>query len=113
MLQSFRPQVEKSSDQNPIFFNSHKNEIRKQTFIFISIDSTARIKKDLIPKIEKTEDADLLLALQNFISSSGESSFPLNSEQLDSIEKGRREIAEGNWSTNEEVLTELKQWLKK
>ncbi|MRX40778.1 hypothetical protein GJU43_15930 [Flavobacterium sp. LC2016-23] len=38
--------------------------------------------------------------------------YELSSEQKTAIEKGQNEIKEGNFYTNDEVISEMREWLK-
>ena len=76
------------------------------------MEKTERIKKDLIQKIENLDDMEFLVALQNLLNTQS-SLFELNSDQMHSIYKGRRDIQEGNYRSNEKVMEELQEWLKK
>jgi predicted transcriptional regulator len=41
-----------------------------------------------------------------------EALYRLSSEQKTAIEKGQKEIKEGNFYTNDEVISEMREWLK-
>ena len=74
---------------------------------------TAQIKKNLISRIKDSKDLDFLKALQTIFDSSEQALYQLSSEQQTAIEKGRKEIKEGNLHKNEEVISEMREWLKK
>ncbi len=77
------------------------------------MDMTAQIKKNLISRIKDSKDLNFLKALQTIFDSSEQALYQLSSEQQTAIEKGRKEIKEGNLHKNEEVISEMREWLKK
>jgi len=74
---------------------------------------TAQIKKNLILRIKDSKDLNFLNALQTIFDSSEQALFQLSSEQQSAIETGRTEIKNDQFFKNEEVISEMKQWLKK
>lgn len=74
---------------------------------------TTQLKRNLIERIENSEDLIFLQALQTIIESSEENVFELSSEQENSIEIGRSQIAKGELRTHEDVMLEMKTWLKR
>jgi len=74
---------------------------------------TSQIKKNLILRIKDSKDLNFLNALQTIFDSSEQSLFQLSAEQQLAIEKGRDEIKKGEFFKNEEVISEMKQWLQK
>ena len=77
------------------------------------MDMTAQIKKNLISRIKDSKDLNFLKALQTIFDSSEQGLYQLSSEQQNAIEKGRDEIKEGDFHKNEEVISEMREWLKK
>ena len=77
------------------------------------MDMTAQIKKNLISRIKDSKDLNFLKALQTIFDSSEQALYQLSSEQQTAIEKGRKEIKKGNFHKNEEVISEMREWLKK
>ena len=77
------------------------------------MDMTAQIKKNLISRIKDSKDLNFLNALQTIFDSSEQALFQLSSEQQLSIENGRSEIRNGKFHKNEEVISEMKEWLKR
>ena len=77
------------------------------------MDMTAQIKKNLISRIKDSKDLNFLKALQTIFDSSEQALYQLSSEQQNAIDKGRDEIKEGNFYKNEEVISEMREWLKK
>ena len=77
------------------------------------MNMTAQIKKNLILRIKDSKDLNFLNALQTIFDSSEQALFQLSSEQQSAIETGRNEIKNGQFFKNEEVISEMKQWLKK
>lgn len=74
---------------------------------------TAQIKKNLISRIKDSKDLNFLKALQTIFDSSEQALYQLSSEQQNAIDKGRNEIKEGDFYKNEEVISEMREWLKK
>jgi hypothetical protein len=74
---------------------------------------TAQIKKNLILRIKDSKDLNFFNALQTIFDSSEQALYQLSAEQQSAIEKGRSEIKNGQFIKNEEVISEMKQWLKK
>ena len=77
------------------------------------MDMTAQIKKNLISRIKDSKDLNFLKALQTIFDSSKQALYQLTSEQQTAIEKRRDEIKEGDFHKNEEVISEMREWLKK
>ncbi len=77
------------------------------------MDMTAQIKKNLISRIKESKDLNFLNALQTIFDSSEQALYQLSTNQQSSIETGRNEIKEGRFHNNEEVLSEMRKWLKK
>jgi len=73
---------------------------------------TAQIKKNLISRIKDSEDLNFLKALQTIFDSSEQALYQLTSEQHTAIEKGRNDIKEGDFHKNEEVISEMHEWLR-
>ena len=76
------------------------------------MNMTSQIKKNLILRIKDSKDLDFLKALQTIFDSSEQSLFQLSVEQQLAIDKGRDEIKNGEFFKNEEVISEMKQWLQ-
>jgi hypothetical protein len=72
----------------------------------------AQIKKNLISRIKESKDLNFLNALQTIFDSSEQALYQLSFEQESSIDSARCEIKEGKFQKNEEVISEMKQWLK-
>lgn len=77
------------------------------------MDMTAQIKKDLISRIKDSKDLKLLNMLQTIFDSSEQSLYQISTNQQSSIETGRNEIKEGKFHNNDEVILEMRKWLKK
>lgn len=75
------------------------------------MDRTMQIKKDLISRIKDSKDIDFLKALQTIFDSSEKALYPLTPKQQELIETGRAEIRNGLFFENEQVLSEMKEWL--
>ena len=76
------------------------------------MDTTAQIKNNLISRIKDSKDLTFLKALQTIFDSSEQSLYETSSEQEKQIQQGRQEIAQGKFSSNTQVLSEMRAWLK-
>jgi len=74
---------------------------------------TAQIKKNLISRIKDSKDLNFLNALQTIFDASEQELYELSNEQKTTIESSRIEIENGNFHKNEEVISEMREWLKK
>ncbi len=77
------------------------------------MDSSIQIKNNLISRIKSSEDLNFLHALQTIFDTSEQSLYELNEQQMKSIEIGREEIQRGDFKEHGQVMTEMKEWLKK
>ena len=77
------------------------------------MDMTALLKKNLISRIEDSKDINFLKALQTIFDSSEQVLYELNSAQQASIEKGREQIANGEFTKHDDLISEMRTWLKK
>lgn len=77
------------------------------------MDMTAQIKKNLISRIKDSKDLNFLKALQTIFDSSEQALYQLSSEQKLTIEKGKNDIKNVSFHKNEEVISEMREWLKK
>lgn len=77
------------------------------------MNSTSQLKKNLVSRIKDSKDLNFLNALQTIFDSTEQALFQLNKEQNEAIESGRNEIKNGKFYKNEEVISEMKQWLEK
>ncbi|WP_026715276.1 hypothetical protein [Flavobacterium daejeonense] len=77
------------------------------------MDMTAQIKKNLISRIKDSTDLNFLNALQTIFDSSEQALYQLSTNQQSSIETGKNEIKEGKFHSNDEVISEMRKWLKK
>ncbi|MFB9077900.1 hypothetical protein ACFFLS_04440 [Flavobacterium procerum] len=77
------------------------------------MDLTAQIKKNLISRIKDSNDLNFLNALQTIFDSSEQELYQLSNEQKSAIATSRMEIENGNFHKNEEVISEMREWLKK
>jgi predicted transcriptional regulator len=77
------------------------------------MDPTSQIKKNLIRRIQNSNDINFLKALQTIIDSSEEALIQLTRAQQSSIEIGRNEIKNGDFIENDKLMSDLKEWLIK
>ena len=77
------------------------------------MDVTAQIKNNLISRIESSKDLDFLKALQTIFDSSEQELYQLSTEQKEAISKSRNQIENGEFTSHESVISEMKEWLSK
>ncbi|WP_269237745.1 hypothetical protein [Flavobacterium flavigenum] len=77
------------------------------------MNTVEQIKRNLISRIEDSEDLNFLNALQTIFDSSEQALYKLSSDQGEVIENSRVEIENGKFHKNEDVISEMKEWLKK
>ncbi|URM37752.1 hypothetical protein [Flavobacterium anhuiense] len=77
------------------------------------MDLTTQIKKNLISRIKDSNDLNFLNALQTIFDSSEQELYQLSNDQKTAIATSRMEIENGNFHKNEEVISEMREWLKK
>jgi predicted transcriptional regulator len=77
------------------------------------MNMTTQIKKSLISRIKDSDDMNFLKALQTIFDSSEQSLYQLSPEQQDSINEGREDIKNGNYIDNDQLMSEMKEWLTK
>jgi predicted transcriptional regulator len=77
------------------------------------MDMTTQIKNSLISRIKDSNDMNFLKALQTIFDSSEQSLYQLSPEQNDSIIEGREEIKRGDFIENDQLISEMKEWLTK
>ena len=76
------------------------------------MNTTLYIKKNLISRIQSSNDLNFLKALQTIFDSSEQELFKLNQSQKESIEASRQDFKNGKHKTNEQVMREMNVWLK-
>lgn len=77
------------------------------------MNMTTQIKNSLISRIKDSNDLDFLKALQTIFDSSEQTLYQLSDEQNAFIIKGREEIKNGDYIENDQLMSEMKAWLKK
>ena len=77
-----------------------------------AMNTISQLKNNLITRIKKSDDIEFLKALQTIFDSSSQSLFELSSEQKESINKGREEIRNGEYISNNQVISEIEKWLE-
>lgn len=77
------------------------------------MDSTLQLKNSIISRIKSSSDIEFLKALHTIMDSSDKSLYQLSELQEQSIEAGNKDIQEGRFVSNEQVLSEIELWLKK
>lgn len=74
--------------------------------------TTIDLKNQLIEKINSIEDVKFLTAIKTIIDSRASELYVLSEEQKEGIAVGKQQIKDGNFFKNEDVFTELKEWIK-
>ncbi len=77
------------------------------------MSTSAQLKKSLIARIKDSNDLDFLKALQTIFDAAEKQLYDLTPEQEKAIENGRNEIKAGESFSNEEVISEMREWLEK
>lgn len=78
------------------------------------MDVVAQIKNNLISRIKKSDDINFLQALQSILDNSdAKELFQLSLEQEIAISDGRNQLKNGQFSNNDDVISELKEWISK
>ena len=77
------------------------------------MNTTAQLKKNLILRIKNSQDLNFLNALQTIFDSTEQALYQITIEQQSTIEIGRNEIKNQQFFKNEEVISEMREWLKK
>ncbi|MFY7731623.1 MAG: hypothetical protein ACOVRN_19035 [Flavobacterium sp.] len=77
------------------------------------MDISSQIKDSLISRIQASDDLIFLKTLQTIFDSSEQSLFQLTKEQEESIAISREQIKAGKFKTNDQVISEMKEWLSK
>ena len=77
--------------------------------------STAEFKKNLIEKIKKIDNEDLLNDVNRLIDleTSNDDIYVLNEEEEQAIAEAENQIKNGRFLTNEEAKKDIAEWLKK
>jgi predicted transcriptional regulator len=76
--------------------------------------STSQLKNLVIDRIYGIEDEELLTAFKKILDSSisGEVAYRLTDEQRQAVREGRRQIAIGEYVTNDDLEKAEDRWLK-
>ena len=76
------------------------------------MNTTEQLKLSLISRIRESKDLDFLNTLQNIVDSTDQEIYQLSELQESSITNGRSDIRNGKFHKNEDVISEMKEWLK-
>lgn len=68
-------------------------------------------QNQIIQRIRKINDHDFLDSLEKMLSLDSET-YQLSDEQILMVEESRAQIARGEHKTHEDVMSDLKRWLK-
>ncbi|MWB93402.1 hypothetical protein GON26_03450 [Flavobacterium sp. GA093] len=77
------------------------------------MNKAEQIKRNLISRIEDSEDLNFLNALQTIFDSSEQALYKLSADDESSIKISHSEIQNGRFHKNDDVISEMKEWLKK
>ena len=75
-----------------------------------------KLKHKIIDKIQATESTEILEEIHRFLNGQELNEadvYQLNEEQQNAIAEAREDIKKGQFSSDDEVEAEFKQWLKK
>ena len=76
--------------------------------------STIEIKDNIINKLTLIDDESFLEAINILINNKAdEKIYKLSPEQIKSIERGRQDIKDGKYITNEDLMLKMSEWLEK
>ena len=88
-------------------------EEKRNQLNYKTMKSTAIIKKNLISRIESSNDERFLIALQTIFDSTEQELYTPSSKELESIEAGRKDIEEGKYKPHNDVMKDVAEWLEK
>jgi len=71
------------------------------------------LKAKLIEMINEIEDIEFLEAIKTILDTKSGDLYALSDKQKENIELDRQQIKDGYLLKNDEVFTELKEWIKK
>ena len=75
--------------------------------------TTIELKKSIILRIAEIEDSEFLKAIKTIIDSNqSDAVFKVSEPMKKDIEKGRKQIREGKYTTQEDLEKEINAWLK-
>ncbi|HKL40568.1 MAG TPA: hypothetical protein VJ894_07815 [Cryomorphaceae bacterium] len=77
------------------------------------MSDTSALKTSIISRIKKSDDLDLLKALQTILDSMEKELFELSPEQEKAIEQSRKQLENGDSHSNKELISEMRKWLEK
>ncbi|HKK38929.1 MAG TPA: hypothetical protein VJ949_05905 [Cryomorphaceae bacterium] len=77
------------------------------------MSDTSALKTSIISRIKKSDDLDLLKALQTILDSMEKELFELSPEQEKAIEQSRKQLENGDSHNNKELISEMRKWLEK
>jgi len=75
------------------------------------MSTVSELKKDIITRIQASDDLDFLGAIRTILFQREAPEFPLSEEQIKSIEAGLADIDAGRTVLHEEVMANLNSWL--
>ena len=77
-----------------------------------SMDTVKHLKKNLITRIKDSKDLNFLNAVQTIFDSSEQELYKLSTEQQLAIGEGKGDIKNRLFFKSDEVISEMRQWLK-
>lgn len=72
----------------------------------------AKLKNKLVERIKMSQDTEFLKAIEQLLQTSENSVYKLTTEQEQAIALGRKEIANGDFLSNQTVIEEVREWLR-
>lgn len=77
------------------------------------MEKLLKIKRDIIKKIEGSEDVIFLKGLKNYLEMREQGIYTLSPEQQNAVNESREQIARGDFIDNDVLFKELEEWLQK
>ncbi len=77
------------------------------------MEKLLKIKRDIIKKIEGSEDVIFLKGLNDYLEMREQGIYTLFPEQQNAINESREQISRGDFIDNDVLFKELEEWLQK
>ena len=77
------------------------------------MEKLLQIKRDIIKKIEGSEDVIFLKGLKDYLEMQELGIYTLSPEQQNAVNESREQIARGDFIDNDVLFKELEEWLQK
>jgi hypothetical protein len=77
------------------------------------MEKLLKIRRDIIKKIEGSEDVNFLKGLNDYLEMREQGIYELSQEQQNALNESREQIARGEFVDNDILFQELEEWLQK